>query len=141
MKSQYLSINKNVNGSFHPAAAWWHCFQRPLWWIRSFKFTELFFMMFLWIFKKKKVRAKMFFSFCLIFFSVDEYSFAHYTTTGVGCVYYHLYYTTKLILKYVKWTVHFNVLYCSHTRVVSALGGQPNPVRNVNWKGLEILKM
>lgn len=91
--------------------------------------------------KKKKVRAKMFFSFCLIFFSVDEYSFAHYTTTGVGCVYYHLYYTTKLILKYVKWTVHFNVLYCSHTRVVSALGGQPNPVRNVNWKGLEILKM
>lgn len=52
-----------------------------------------------------------------------------------------LYNTTTFRLKSVKWAVHFSVLYCSHTRVVSALGEQPNPVRNVNWKGLEILKM
>ena len=59
----------------------------------------------------------------------------------VVCVCDHLYNTTKFMLKSGKWAVNFNVLYCNHTWVVSALGEQPNPVRNVNWKGLEILKM
>lgn len=48
---------------------------------------------------------------------------------------------TRFIVKSVKWAVPVSLLYCTHAQVEPALGKQPNPVRNVNWKGLEILKM
>ena len=45
---------------------------------------------------------------------------------------------TRFLLKSVKWAVPVSLLYGNHSQVEPALGQQPNPVRNVNWKGLEI---